>query len=92
MYNVTFPDGRQFTGMYLSILFKDGVAQTDSAYLAERFKRKGLVVEALVPEPPKPSEEEKAEATAEKAQKKAAAAAKKAAAQSAGEPDAKDSD
>lgn len=95
MYTIRFPDDKPFTGEYLSVTFKEGEGQTDSEYLAERFARKGMGV-SREPEPEQitgePSEDKKAAVAAEKEQKKAAAAAKKAAAQSAGEPDAKDSD
>lgn len=47
MYKITFPEGKLFTGNYLSVAFKSGVGETDSDYLAERFERKGLTVTPL---------------------------------------------
>lgn len=44
-YTLTFPDDNKFTGVYMSVAFAAGVGETDSDYLAERFREKGLVVE-----------------------------------------------
>ncbi len=44
-YKLTFPEDREFTGVYLSVAFAAGVGETDSDYLAERFQEKGLTVE-----------------------------------------------
>ena len=43
-YTVKFPDGKKFTGAYLSVLFAGGEGHTDNDYLAERLKAKGLTV------------------------------------------------
>ncbi len=45
MFKIKFKDGRDFTGTYLSVKFVKGEAETDNAYLAERFKGKGLIVD-----------------------------------------------
>lgn len=45
MFKIKFKDGRDFTGTYLSVKFVKGEAETDNAYLAERFEQKGLIVE-----------------------------------------------
>lgn len=45
-YKLTFPEDRKFTGVYMSVAFAAGVGETDSEYLAERFREKGLTVEA----------------------------------------------
>lgn len=45
MFKIKFKEGRDFTGTYLSVKFTKGEAETDNAYLAERFKGKGLIVE-----------------------------------------------
>lgn len=61
MYKITFTEGRGFTGVYLSVAFRDGVGETDSHYLAERFRQKGMVVEPDAPkrkQQKKPAEEE----------------------------------
>lgn len=50
MFKITFLEDRKFTGTYLSVTFKDGEGQTDSNYLAERFEKKGLLVEKVVEE------------------------------------------
>lgn len=47
MYQITFPDGRLFNGVYLTVSFSAGVGQTDSDYLAERFTQKGLLVSKM---------------------------------------------
>jgi len=51
-YTVNFPDGKKFTGAYLSVLFADGEGHTDNDYLAERFRAKGLAVTENTPEAP----------------------------------------
>ncbi len=51
MYKITFPEGRTFTGVYLSVPFRDGQGETDSDYLVERFRGKGLIVENNLEEP-----------------------------------------
>jgi Rho termination factor, N-terminal domain. len=43
-YTVNFPEGKKFTGSYLSVLFAGGEGHTDSDYLAERFRDKGLTI------------------------------------------------
>lgn len=53
MYKITFPDGRPFTGVYLTVPFSEGMGQTDSDYLAERFAKKGLLVERIGEKKPK---------------------------------------
>jgi len=58
MYKITFPKERKFTGTYLSVSFRDGQGETDSAYLAGRFQAKGLIVTE--------SEKQKAEKSIEK--------------------------
>lgn len=62
MYKLTFPEGRDFTGVYLTVAFRDGVGETDSVYLAERFRQKGLTVEAKASEPPSASKRRSKEA------------------------------
>lgn len=47
MYQITFPEGRHFNGVYLTVPFSAGVGQTDSDYLAERFAQKGLLVNKM---------------------------------------------
>ena len=42
-YTVKFKDNK-FTGIYLSVSFRDGVGGTDSAWLAKKCKDKGLEV------------------------------------------------
>ncbi|MGI6175765.1 MAG: hypothetical protein ACOYJC_06345 [Christensenellales bacterium] len=44
MYKATFKDNRKFNGTYLSVRFKDGQGETNSPYLADRLKDKGLLV------------------------------------------------
>ena len=44
-YKLTFPEDRPFTGVYMSVAFAAGAGETDSGYLAERFREKGLTVE-----------------------------------------------
>lgn len=56
MHKITFKDGRQFNGVYMSVRFQGGQAETESAYLAKRFEAKGLAVEA-VDAPPAGAEE-----------------------------------
>lgn len=53
MYKITFPDGRPFTGVYLTVPFAEGMGQTESEYLAERFVKKGLLVERIGEKKPK---------------------------------------
>lgn len=53
MYKITFPDERPFTGVYLTVPFFAGTGQTDSDYLAERFIKKGLLVERIEEKKPK---------------------------------------
>ena len=53
MYKITFPDGWPFTGVYLTVPFAEGMGQTDSDYLAERFAKKGLLVERIGEKKPK---------------------------------------
>lgn len=48
-YKLTFPEDRPYTGVYMSVAFAAGVGETDSDYLAERFREKGLTVEAQKP-------------------------------------------
>lgn len=50
MFKIMFSDGRDFTGKYLTVSFKDGIGETDNPYLAERFLQKGLLVEVTSPE------------------------------------------
>lgn len=45
-YKLAFPEDRPFTGVYMSVAFAAGAGETDSDYLAERFREKGLTVEA----------------------------------------------
>lgn len=45
-YKLAFPEDRPFTGVYMSVAFAAGAGETDSDYLAERFREKGLSVEA----------------------------------------------
>lgn len=45
MFKVNFPQGNLFTGIYLSVPFRDGEGVTDNAYLADRFRAKGMAVE-----------------------------------------------
>ena len=52
MYKITFPDGRPFTGIYLTVPFAEGMGQTESEYLAERFVKKGLLVERITEKKP----------------------------------------
>lgn len=44
LYKITFPNAT-FTGTYMNVPFANGIGQTDSDYLAERFRKKGLLVE-----------------------------------------------
>lgn len=44
MFKITFPNDRKFTGVYLSVSFRNGEGETDNGYLAERFAAKGLKV------------------------------------------------
>lgn len=57
-YTVNFPDGKKFTGTYLSVLFAGGEAQTDSDYMAERFRAKGLTVTENAPAAEEPAGED----------------------------------
>lgn len=58
MYRITFPEGRAFTGTYLTVPFAQGVGQTNDDYLAERFGKKGLLVEEeKIPTPKKPADQ-----------------------------------
>jgi len=52
MYKIAFTDNKKFNGVYLSVSFKGGEGETDSAYLAERFKSKGLQVEEITTDKP----------------------------------------
>lgn len=52
MYKITFPDGQPFTGVYLTVPFSAGTGQTESDYLAERFVKKGLLVERITEKKP----------------------------------------
>lgn len=49
MYKIKFQEERKFTGTYLSVPFANGEGETDNAYLAERFEKKGLIVEDATP-------------------------------------------
>lgn len=60
-YTVKFPDGKKFTGVYLSVLFAGGEGQTDCDYLAERFQAKGLTVTENAPEAPEAKDPASAE-------------------------------
>lgn len=51
-YQVTFTSRPDFTGEYLSIPFAAGKGETDSAWLAQRCRDKGL--EVTEPKPTKP--------------------------------------
>lgn len=65
MYKITFPKERPFTGVYLSVAFKNGEGETDSEYLTERFRGKGLSVEAISDsKPPEDKTPEQAETAA----------------------------
>lgn len=45
-YNVKFKEpNREFSGTYLSVQFERGDGFTESKYLAEKFREKGLSVE-----------------------------------------------
>ncbi|GEM_PF-2629611 len=46
MFKVNFPQGNLFTGIYLSVPFRDGEGVTENAYLADRFRAKGMAVES----------------------------------------------
>lgn len=47
-YSVTFPNEKQdFNGIYLSVQFAYGKGTTNSEYLAERFREKGLEVQEV---------------------------------------------
>lgn len=48
-YRLMFPEDRPFTGVYMSVAFAAGAGETDSDYLAERFREKGLTVETEKP-------------------------------------------
>lgn len=46
-----------FTGVRASVMFKNGVGETDNPYLIDWFKSKGYVVaETIMPEPAKTEE------------------------------------
>jgi hypothetical protein len=47
MFNIRFSEGKDFTGTYLSVAFRDGEGETENAFLADKFKLKGLTVEKV---------------------------------------------
>lgn len=64
MYKITFPEGRPFTGVYLTVPFSAGTGETENDYLAERFAKKGLLVERIGEKKPKKRLQKENEAAA----------------------------
>lgn len=48
-YKITLPEGNSLTGLYLSLRFVNGVAETDSDFVADKARNKGFTVESKKP-------------------------------------------